>query len=917
MADPKQVIYSLGSALATQYAVFERDQVLTHTQLNEVGTWLDQQDRLSRTSLFGTGIATGLKASLAFDGRSVTVSAGLGITTDGDLIRLPQAVQRSHVRPYDATAPLYAPLLTAGAPVDILELVPPDDPLGTPIAAQPGALDGRVVLLLMESTLSDPDLCTGDDCDNLGRESQHRLRILLIPRQLADTLGSLVSHADAARKLDELIAYRPQIDSTVTSPDDLARSFMQATRRTLAGLEAAIPAFSENFHDLLIEVFGADHTGAWGRRLADIVSAAEPAAAQPCHDFLKDVVTNWNELRQALLADNSVPLPAPGAFPKHLLAGALADPEAARTPFHPAAGDAHAREAAAEARFLMRRMSLLISQYAAPLEPQVRVTPSHGEDRPLGERAIPWYYLPAVHAGWNRRLSERRLANHNLGYRAIDYGGSPRALDPLAGSIAGHSFFRVEGHLGRPVAEVKAELQKLIAARNLPFEVHSVLAHTEKRRLIPRLGTRYTDLHRFHYLLRQDVDLRLDESKLYADKFVANLKVAVDSKDIPASTDTGINVLGSADTARKAVLKLNDKAKLSLQKQTYSAYRSSTEETRWNTDIAETLGSVGNTRADLGKLARSDFASPLDSLIQTTHPLWLDWLDDLIVAKDDKADDKLLLSRFAADHPGLDHLGGAWRGGTFILVYDDTARVVGDFTVAYPCAEIDEPEPVEPPLKRPPQRRPPPILEPIKVVRPVDLVVGSLVTESVTSRFEVARQQLDATVKAGQAEVTKQLANQTASVEGLVKGVFSTRAATGSDVVLPGKTVATGDTVLDQMVRDVDYKRQQVQTLVELTSRGDLTETSRTQAQAMLAKAQAELGSAVADTTEHVVKQGVDTTTGTTAGVASILATGTMYVTDTTAASTLGTRLDTLKTGSTGTQTVLITNLQSFGRLKR
>jgi hypothetical protein len=60
--------------------------------------------------------------------------------------------------------------------------VPPDDPLGTPIAAQPGALDGRVALLLMESTLSDPDLCTGDDCDNLGRESQHRLRILLIPR---------------------------------------------------------------------------------------------------------------------------------------------------------------------------------------------------------------------------------------------------------------------------------------------------------------------------------------------------------------------------------------------------------------------------------------------------------------------------------------------------------------------------------------------------------------------------------------------------------------------------------------------------------------------------------------------------------------------------------------------------------------
>jgi hypothetical protein len=137
MADPKQVIYSLGSALATQYAVFERDQVLTHTQLNEVGTWLDQQDRLSRTNLFGTGIITGLKASLAFDALSVTVSAGLGITTDGDLIRLPQAVQRHHVRPYDATAPLYSPILSAGAPVDILELVPPDDPSARPSPPSP------------------------------------------------------------------------------------------------------------------------------------------------------------------------------------------------------------------------------------------------------------------------------------------------------------------------------------------------------------------------------------------------------------------------------------------------------------------------------------------------------------------------------------------------------------------------------------------------------------------------------------------------------------------------------------------------------------------------------------------------------------------------------------------------------------
>lgn len=915
MADPRQVITSLGTTLASQFAVFERDQVLTHAQLNEIGTWFDQQERLTRSALLGVGIAAGLR--VATDGSAVSLGAGLGITTDGDLVRLPAAVSFAHLRPYDASAPQYAPLLIDGVLPDIVELTDPDDPLGAPIASLPGALDGRVVLLLAETTLSDPDLCTGADCDNLGRERQQRLRFLLIPRALADRLASpLARVADRAARLDELMAFRPQIDPTATTADELARRYRQAALTSAKGLTAAFGQLAAGFGDLLADTFGGDPTPGWSRRLDAAIAAAPPLAAQPCFGFTTDLVATWNELRDTLLADDSSPLPPPDAFAKHLLAGALAAPDEARTPFYPAALDAPARDAAAAARFLLRRLALLIDSWAAPADSVLRVTPSHGEQRPLGDRAIPWYYAAGVHTGWNRRLSARGLANHNLGYRAADYNGSPRARNPLAGGIAAHDFFRVEGHLGRPATDAVAELKKLIAASNLPFEVHSVLAHTEKKRLIPRPGVRYTDLHRFHYLLRQDVALRLDESDNYADKFVTNLKTAVDSKDIPATTDTGISVLQAAGLARSAVGSLTTKARPALQMQTYSAYRSSTAENRWNSDIADTLGSVGATRANLGKLARSDFASPLDSLIQTTHPLWLDWLDDLIAAKDDKADDKLLLSRFAADHPGLDHLGGVWRGGSFVLVYDDAGRVVGDFTVAYPCAEIEESEPVEPPLQRPPLRRPPLTLEPIKVVRPVDLLVDSLVSEQVSSKFGLARDELAATVKASQAEVTKQLATQSASVEGLVKGVFSTRAATGADVALPGKTVATGNTVLDEMVRDVDYKRQKVQVLVELNSRGDLDEASRAQAQTLLAKAQAELGEAVADTTEQVVASKVDTSTGAAAGVASVLANGTMYVTDEKAAGTLGTRLAGLKAGSTGTQTVLITNLQSFGRIR-
>lgn len=913
MADPIKVLQSLVAPLASQYAVFERDQVLTHTQLNEVATWLDQQDRLSRVSLVGVGVVAGLQVST--DGTSITLSPGVGITTDGDLLHVDAPLAFNRVRTYDSSTPRYEPFQDpiAGQIIS-LELVTDSDPLGT---ALPPDLYMFAVVLLMETTDSDPDLCTGADCDNLGRERQHRLRVLLAAAEDGERLAiGPVTVAERARDLPELLAWRPRMGADINSAEALVKRYRDASLKTLEGLAGALPLLGQLLPERLQEVFRADPAGEWVGTLHRHFDAS-PAATQPCFDYLKDLVSTWNELRDSLLDDDSLSTPLPAAFPKHLCAGRIGVPGEGRTRFYPASADAHARQTAAGARFLLRRLASLIVNYAPPTDTTLRVTPSQGEEHPLGERAIPWYYQPGAAAAWNERLSARGMYTHNLGYRAADYNGSPRARDPLAGSIAGHTFFRVEGHLGRPVSDVSTELKKLIADNNLPFEVHAVLAHNKKDRIKIRPGIRYTDLHRFHYLLRQDVSLRLDESDSFSEKYVGSLRAAIDSKDIPEQTDTGISVLGAATSARSAVGTLTARAKPALDQPTYSAYRITTEETRWNNGISETLGSVGTARVNLGKLSRSDFVSPVDALIQTTHPLWLDWLDDLIKARDDKADDKLLLARFATDHPGLDHLGGAWRGGTFVLVYDDSQNVIADFTLAYPCAEADEPEPVEPPLLRPPMRRPPLEIDPIKVIRPVDLVVSTLVGSAVSSKFDTARTELAADLKAVQSDLRIKLETQSASIEGLVKGAFSTKEATAAGVVLPGKAIATGDALLDQMVKDVEYKRQKVQTLVELSSQGNLSEESRSQAQAQLVKAQAELGDSVAETTQHVVTQKVDTSTGAAASVASVLANSTVYITDSTAASSLGNKLETLKAGSTGTsQTVLIGNLQNLNRLK-
>ncbi|MBL4605338.1 MAG: hypothetical protein JKY02_06705 [Flavobacteriaceae bacterium] len=52
--------------ISTQYSKFNKNQVLTETQLNGFLDYFDDQHRLSRTSLSGVGIVCGFK--VAYDG---------------------------------------------------------------------------------------------------------------------------------------------------------------------------------------------------------------------------------------------------------------------------------------------------------------------------------------------------------------------------------------------------------------------------------------------------------------------------------------------------------------------------------------------------------------------------------------------------------------------------------------------------------------------------------------------------------------------------------------------------------------------------------------------------------------------------------------------------------------------------------
>ena len=932
MADPLQVIRSLDT-LADHYAVFEPDQVLTHGQLNSLSDYLGDQLRLGRVLLDGVGLVGGLHVSLQGDG-SVRISAGFGVSTDGDLMRLGADTVYDRFRPYDATAAVYPPLHAGETMLDLQELVPvgESDVLAVPLATLTGGvstLSDKAVLMLMETVVNDPDLCSGTGCDNLGRDALHRLRFLLISRADAQALldaRPLLPVSTRAQALPALAMRRPALARDITSVGVLAARYRDTANLSLRDLLRALPVLAQQCREVLSDMFGGDPTGRWQAALEDsasrLVNSTASGECQVWYSFIKDLIAQWSELREALLNDDGVMLPDVAAFSKHLLLGALVDPRAQRTGLYPSPLDAAARQNAAHSRFLAWKLDALIRAFALPTDVATVITPSHSDARTLEERAIPWYFGtssrttsgtsssdgegPPIHVAWNFRLSASHREGQNLGYRSATWASSAQARDPLGFAIGAFDFFRVEGHLGRPVETVGDELRRLITDRNLPFQVQEVLLHNDRKLIKRRPPIRYTPLHSLHYLVRQDVSLRLDESLSFGSRHLADMTTAVASAQVPAITDSGASVITVAGSAMAAISQVQAAARPVLSQTSHSGYRAQMagNGAAWRASYATGLETVGNTRASLGHVSRTDFVSPYDSLFNTNQPHWIDWLDNLIQAHDDRADDKLLFTQFVQDHPGLDHLGGAWRGGTLVLVYDDGGRVVGDFTLPYPAAEVVTTEPVEPPLTLPPYRPPVVVTGGLRVLRPIDL--------KVSDRVLVERHSF-------QIDLEKQAAN----IQGLVQGVF-----VPNNAVVPKRTLVPGlagldglkgDRYLEFKARDMAGKLVRVQELKDMLTQPALPDDSRVLFERDLAAAQTDLATAVATVTERVVAGNIDVASDAGVELTAQLGRSVSMIQDAGAKAVLDTRLTGISSGAgVGVgQSVLIGKLRVIGGIGR
>ncbi|UZO81754.1 PKD domain-containing protein [Aquimarina sp. ERC-38] len=327
-------------AITTNFRRFTKNQVLTEGHLNQIVDYFDDQIRLSRTCLSGVGIVCGFEVSCDESTSEITITQGVGVSTDGDLMHLFRPADKSNYtidfesityggyRTYDNTNADYKPFFyREETQINLLELVEESSGEGITSLSSLSGLKDRIVLLYRESYIEDADLCTTLGCDNQGESSVVNHRVLLVSKADAEYIISQdptiqkTNYANVYYSLPEVIMNKvvatPEIFDTYT---DLKQSFLdviiadntvqkleEGFTKLLTALKA--PSILTVVQDKLTELFGFN-------------ASSIPDDFQYRYDALKDFVDTYNEIKDILLSvETSDCCAGYKDFPKHLMLG--------------------------------------------------------------------------------------------------------------------------------------------------------------------------------------------------------------------------------------------------------------------------------------------------------------------------------------------------------------------------------------------------------------------------------------------------------------------------------------------------------------------------------------------------------------------------------------------------------------------
>ncbi|WP_300486239.1 hypothetical protein [Flavobacterium sp.] len=713
--------------ITTQYRKFNVNQALTEGQLNEFIDYFEDQDRLSRTRLNGVGIGCGFETGFQTDiagrisvvnpaqpqqqeqFRFITISQGVGVTTDGDLITLRKNIPNSktkevkigdtkfkyaYYRPYLDTYK-YPHFYSGNTQMSLLELFTEEDYQALiakgatastfhPVSGLQQQVRNKIVILYLESYSNEERPCENVDCDNNGAEQVADLKVLLANRSDMDFYALNSNGYDSIyqqynnyqllyEQLKNIEVPRVILDRNVTTELALRTKFQNAIQSStlITDLDASFNLIAEMF-DIEMD-FG-------GLSLRDKLDQALNTSLydyQYRYDLLKDLVDTYNEIKGLVLHLKSECCPDMTAFQKHLLLGPLGAPlnqgdhTLYRHDFYNAPINTNEDENKEKLLSLANRFTLKLKNFQSFRGPIV-ITPSNTYVE-LGEKAIPFYYNinQDLLEKWDFKKTKNYKEKYNLSYHKTNLATDDFIRNPLLYNMDHNDYYRVEGAVGMPYTIAMQNINALRDKYGLAFKVSGLSLEKSTSRSLNATVTTATAATATVATAATTgaVTARMSalDNATAAQADASNITAAAPSD---GSTVPDTPVLPPAPELTTISIK-----ELRAQLGSISSDISN------QVNLQQTLRTISGLDTQLKLLNTIDFKA-IDSGISIVTQ----------TAKEEKVDTEFL-GDFLDLKSGLEHGCGVPIGGTLYLVYrsEEHNTVLADFALPYLCCSKKDP----------------------------------------------------------------------------------------------------------------------------------------------------------------------------------------------------------------------------------
>lgn len=752
----------LATSMNEAYPVFEPNQLLTSSHLNQLRNYLDNQDRVTRVKLVGIGITCGLE--LSYSKHKITISEGVGITSHGFLIRMEEETFSKCAEAVYADPENYPFFIdkvdSVTGQIPMWELLPDKSKVSPAINfASPdfsSFLEDKVVVLFMEYEDIDLENCVGQNCDDKGITRQFTIRKLLIRCEDVDKIIRMGYKIPKGTSLDDALNVRFKVNFMAMPafsllPDKLPLKDYPAYYHSYRTADQIYKRYAALFPDSAYNplfVLGKKIVQAYGyfkpflqfsipaadiSNLTDwfkkqLIEYYQMGHIQYFYDYAKDLVKAYNEFVFKAFELTADCCPDKGLFPRHLVIGKVTKgvgcpenedtckPKVYRTHFIQSPIYNQQKDKIKEVQNDFARLVLMIRglQRDYSLDQPLKVTPSNEKQAELSLWSIPFYYnVKPLYRFWNYELTKRCRADWNLSYWSDQFENKiPSSLFPLQFNLDPYNFYRIEGLLGKSNLKVCAQLEVLKRKHHLDFDIlpikmreSSILDIIKLRQfkrknnaenLCNSLDCGMTDLKENYLQLRNEI---INEYKELNDllvellKIVFNLKAQVqlysaEGKKLAAKKDTGLEaqlglskLLGGTLPQIKDVM---DALPMCLDDFNPIVFRDKfqkltlvmlimvilMERMLRKTSIFGVFIEYYFDRLLIGNGVFRQFSdiynffeNGIDVRVGSIYFSYLQRLKAL--------DNAHLFGNFAKNNPGLEHMAGVPKGGTFIIVYGE------------------------------------------------------------------------------------------------------------------------------------------------------------------------------------------------------------------------------------------------------